>query len=63
MKIYTKLVKTIELDSMYRLINEFKGEYQLRNNLVKDENGELFCRFSHHFKYVEELLFSVTECA
>jgi hypothetical protein len=26
---------------MYRGINEFKRGYQLRNNLVKDENGDL----------------------
>jgi hypothetical protein len=26
---------------LYRVINEFKRGYQLRNNLVKDENGDL----------------------
>jgi hypothetical protein len=39
---------------LYRGINEFKRGYQLRNNLVKDENGDLLA---------EELHFSVIECA
>jgi hypothetical protein len=26
---------------LYRGINEFKGRYQPRNNLVTDENGDL----------------------
>jgi hypothetical protein len=26
---------------LYRGINEFKSSYQPRNNLVKDENGDL----------------------
>jgi hypothetical protein len=30
---------------LYRGINEFKRGYQLRNNLVKDENGDLLADF------------------
>jgi hypothetical protein len=49
--------KNKNIKDLYKGINQFKRGYQLRNNLVKDENGDLY------FKYVEELLFSVTECA
>jgi hypothetical protein len=48
---------------LYRGINEFKRGYQPRNNLEKDENGDLLCRLLQYFKWAEELLFSVIECA
>jgi hypothetical protein len=34
--------KNKNIRDLYRGINEFKTSYQLRNNLVKDENGDLF---------------------
>jgi hypothetical protein len=34
---------------LYKGINEFKRDHQLRNNLVKDENGDV-CRFAQYFK-------------
>jgi hypothetical protein len=34
--------KNKNLRDLYRGLNEFKRGYQLRNNLVKDENGDLF---------------------
>jgi hypothetical protein len=34
---------------LYRGINEFKRGYQLRNNLIKDENSDLLAN-SHNFK-------------
>jgi hypothetical protein len=33
--------KNKNIRDLYRGINEFKRDYQLRNNLVKDENGGL----------------------
>jgi hypothetical protein len=33
--------KNKNIRDLYRGINEFKRGYQPRNNLVKDENGEL----------------------
>jgi hypothetical protein len=33
--------KSKNIRDLYRGINEFKRGYQLRNNLVKDENGDL----------------------
>jgi hypothetical protein len=36
---------------LYRGINEFKRGYQPRNNLVKDENGDLLaCEFPQYFE-------------
>jgi hypothetical protein len=37
--------------------------YQSRINLEKDENDDLFADSHIIFKSVEDLLFSVTECA
>jgi hypothetical protein len=34
--------KNENIRDLYREINEFKRGYQPRNNLVKDENGDLF---------------------
>jgi hypothetical protein len=39
--------KHIILVDLYRRINEFKRSYQPRNNLVKDENGDLLA-YSHN---------------
>jgi hypothetical protein len=36
-----RTVRTRTSRHLYRGINEFKRGYQLRNNLVKDENGDL----------------------
>jgi hypothetical protein len=33
--------KNKNIGDLYRGINKFKRSYQLRNNLVKDENGDL----------------------
>jgi hypothetical protein len=33
--------KNKNIRDLYRGINEFKRDYQPRNNLVKDENGDL----------------------
>jgi hypothetical protein len=33
--------KNKNIRDLYRGINKFKRDYQLRNNLVKDENGDL----------------------
>jgi hypothetical protein len=33
--------KNKNIGDLYRGINEFKNGYQLRTNLVKDENGDL----------------------
>jgi hypothetical protein len=33
--------KNKSIRDLYKGINEFKRGYQLRNNLVKDENGDL----------------------
>jgi hypothetical protein len=33
--------KNKNIRDMYRGINKFKKDYQLRSNLVKDENGDL----------------------
>jgi hypothetical protein len=35
---------------LYRGINEFKRGYRPRNNLVKDENGDLLCKFTQYFE-------------
>jgi hypothetical protein len=48
---------------LYRGINELKRGYQLRNNLVKDENGDLLADSHGILNRRSELLFSVTECA
>jgi hypothetical protein len=47
---------------LYREINEFKRGYQLRNNLVKDENGDLLVD-SHNILDRWKNYFSVIECA
>jgi hypothetical protein len=36
-----RIVRTKNIRDLYRGINEFKGGYKPRNNLVKDENGDL----------------------
>jgi hypothetical protein len=54
--------KNKNIRDLYRGINSFKRGYQPRNNLVKDENGDLLAD-SHNIKWVEEVLFSVIECA
>jgi hypothetical protein len=48
--------KNRNIRDLYRGINEFKRGYQPRNNLVKDENGDLFAdshnifnRWKNHF--------------
>jgi hypothetical protein len=45
---------------LYRGIDEFKRGYQLRNNLVKDENGDLFADshsvFNRWKNYFSQLL-------
>jgi hypothetical protein len=50
-------IKNKNVRLLYRGLNEFK-----RNNLVKDENGELLAD-SHNILKQVELLFSVIECA
>jgi hypothetical protein len=47
---------------LYRGINEFKRDYQPRNNLVKDENDNLLAD-SHNILNRWKNYFSVTECA
>jgi hypothetical protein len=47
---------------VYREINEFKRSYQPRNNLVKDQNGDLLAD-SHNVLNAWKNYFSVTECA
>jgi hypothetical protein len=37
--------KNKNIRDLYRGINEFKMDYQPRNNLVKDKNGDLFADF------------------
>jgi hypothetical protein len=54
--------KIKNIRDLYTGIKEFERGYQPRNNLVKDENRTA-CRFPQYFKYVDKLLFSVTECA
>jgi hypothetical protein len=48
---------------LYSGINQFKRGYQPRNNLSKDENDDLLCRFTQHYKQMEDLLSSGIECA
>jgi hypothetical protein len=33
--------KNTNIRDLYREINKFKGDYQPRNSLLKDENGDL----------------------
>jgi hypothetical protein len=54
--------KNKNIRDLHRGIIGFKRSYQLRNNLVKDENCDLLAE-SQYFKQVEELLFPVIECA
>jgi hypothetical protein len=37
--------KNKNIRDLYRGINEFKSGYQLRNNLVKDDNGNLLANY------------------
>jgi hypothetical protein len=52
--------KNKNIRDLYRRINEFKRGYQLRNNLVKDENGGLLADFHSILKrwknYFSQLL-------
>jgi hypothetical protein len=45
---------------LYREINDFKRGYQLRSNLVKDENGDLLA--DSHILNRWKNYFSVIEC-
>jgi hypothetical protein len=54
--------KNKNIRDLCRGINEFKRGYQPRNNLVKDENGDLLAEFQNILKK-EELLFLVIEYA
>jgi hypothetical protein len=42
-------------------MNEFKGGCQLRNNLMKDENGDLLTDY-HNILISERTLLSAVEC-
>jgi hypothetical protein len=42
--------KNKNIRDLYRGINEFKRGYQQRNNLVKDENGDLLADSPQYFK-------------
>jgi uncharacterized protein YaaR (DUF327 family) len=42
--------KSKNIRNLYRGINEFKRGHQPRNNLVKDENGDLFTDSHSNFK-------------
>jgi hypothetical protein len=42
--------KNKNIRDLYRGINEFKRGYQLRNDLVKYENGDLRCGFPQYFE-------------
>jgi hypothetical protein len=53
--------KNKNIRNLYRGINEKKG-YEPRNNLMKDENGDLLADSHGISKKVEELLFTLTEC-
>jgi hypothetical protein len=48
---------------MHSGTNEFKRGYQPRNNLVKDENGDLLPDCHNILNRWKNLLFSVIECA
>jgi hypothetical protein len=50
------------IKDLYRGINEVKRGYQRRNNLVKDENGDLLAD-SHNILNRWKNYFSVMECA
>jgi predicted NACHT family NTPase len=54
--------KNKNIRDLYRGINEFKRGYQLRNNVVKDENGDLLAD-SHNFFNRWKNYFFVIECA
>jgi hypothetical protein len=47
---------------LYRGINSFKRGYSAIYKLMKSENGDLLAE-AHILNMLEELLFSVTECA
>jgi hypothetical protein len=51
------------MKDLYRGIHEFKKCHQPRNNLEKDENGDLFADCHNILKQLEELLFPLAECA
>jgi hypothetical protein len=40
--------KNKNIKDLYRRINEFKMDYQPRNNLVKDENGDLIADYHNN---------------
>jgi hypothetical protein len=52
--------KNKNIRDLYRGINEFKGDYQRTNNLVRDENGDRLAdshNFSNRWKsYFSQLL-------
>jgi hypothetical protein len=54
--------KNKNIRGQHRGINEFRRGYQLRNNLVKDENGDLLAD-SNNILNRWKNYFSVIECA
>jgi hypothetical protein len=54
--------KNKNIRDLYRRVNEFKKGYQLKNNLVKDENGDLLVD-SRNIHNRWKNYFSVIECA
>jgi hypothetical protein len=53
------MCKNKNIRDLYRGINEFRRSYQLRNNLVKDENGDLLVDLNNilnMWNYVSQLL-------
>jgi hypothetical protein len=48
--------KNKNIRDLYRGINEFKRSYQQRNNLVKDENGDLLADSHNILNYFSQLL-------
>jgi hypothetical protein len=54
--------KNKNIRDLYRGINSFKRDYQPRNNLVKDENGNLLIS-SHNILSRWKIFLSVIECA
>jgi hypothetical protein len=44
---------------LYRGINEFKRDYQPRNNLVKEENGDLLADSHNILNMLKYLLFQL----
>jgi hypothetical protein len=54
--------KKKNIRDLCRGINCYKRGHQPGSNLVKDENGDLPCRFPQYSETMEELLLSVIEC-